>query len=153
MYWASLCRDIPFRRLRDQPAHDRRGCGVGQHEPTYLGPRDNTGHVTPQNLFRGSYPGDTVGPYDSQFQTRPDVRWLPGPHQKLNSYLAGQDFMTDATTFLAVQNGIDSGEVVATDPVPRYVTSGRDLGTFTRQDVLYQAYFVAALVLGRSTRR
>jgi hypothetical protein len=67
--------------------------------------------------------------------------------QKLNSYLAGQDFMTDALTYQQVQNGIPSGAVVVTDPVSRYITSGRDLGTFTRQDVLFQAYFVAALVL------
>ena len=32
--------------------------------------------------------------------------------QKLNSYLAGQDFMTDAITFQQVQNGIDTGAVV-----------------------------------------
>jgi hypothetical protein len=116
--------------------------------PDYLGPRDNSGHVTPNLLFRGTYPGDTVGPYGSQFQILPTFLGAQALSQQLNSYLPGQDFMTNATTFLAVQNGIDSGEVVLTDTVPRYITAGRDLSTFTRQDVLYQAYFVASLVLG-----
>jgi hypothetical protein len=67
--------------------------------------------------------------------------------QRLNSYLAGQDFVTDPITYQQVQNGIPTGANVALDPVPRYVTAGRDLGTFTRQDVLFQAYFTALLVL------
>ena len=146
LYWASLCRDVAFS---DYPTNPLTIAAAAELDglPTYLGPRDSSGHVTPQNLFRGIYPGDTVGPYGSQFQVIPTFLGSQALTQQLNSYLAGQDFMTNATTFLAVQNGIDSGEAIATDPVPRYITSGRDLGTFTRQDVLYQAYFVAALVL------
>ena len=146
MYWASLCRDIPFADYPTNPLTIAAAAELDA-QPTYLGPRDSSGHVTPQNLFRGTFPGDTVGPYGSQFQIIPTFFGAQALTQQLNSYLAGQDFMTNADTFLAVQNGIDSGETVAIDPVARYITSGRDLGTFTRQDVLYQAYFVAALVL------
>ncbi|HEX4667717.1 MAG TPA: hypothetical protein VH207_14065 [Chthoniobacterales bacterium] len=146
MYWASLCRDVAFS---DYPTNPLTIAAAAELDglPTYLGPRNSSGHVTPRNLFRGIYPGDTVGPYGSQFQIIPTFFGAQALTQQLNSYLPGQDFMINDTTFFAVQNGIDSGEVVATDPVPRYITSGRDLGTFTRQDVLYQAYFVAALVL------
>ena len=55
--------------------------------------------------------------------------------------------MTDAVTFQQVQNGIDTGASVQIDPQLRLLDYGRDLGTFTRQDVLFQAYFVAFLVL------
>ncbi|MGI8433117.1 MAG: phosphoesterase, partial [Chthoniobacterales bacterium] len=146
MYWASLCRDIPFADYATNPLTIAAAAELNSML-AYRGPRNHSGHVTPQNLFRGTYAGDTVGPYGSQFQIIPTFFGAQALSQQLNSYLAGQDFMTNPTNFLAVQNGIDSGEVVAIDPVPRYVTSGRDLGTCTRQDVLYQAYFVAALVL------
>ena len=85
--------------------------------------------------------------YTSQFMLIPTFLGSQALSQQLNSYLAGQDFMTNPTTFQAVQNGQPSGEGIAVDPVPRYITTGRDFGTFTRQDVLYQAYFVAFLVL------
>ena len=34
--------------------------------PDFRGPKEN-GQVTPQTIFRGSTPGDLVGPYLSQF--------------------------------------------------------------------------------------
>lgn len=67
--------------------------------------------------------------------------------QKLTTYLNGIDYMTDAFTFQQVQNGIDTGLSTQIDPVPRYLSNGRDMGAFTRVDVLFQAYFVAFLVL------
>jgi hypothetical protein len=55
--------------------------------------------------------------------------------------------MTTATEYQLVQNGGDSGLPVAFDPTPRYLRNGRDLAAYTRVDVLFQAYFVAFLVL------
>jgi len=55
--------------------------------------------------------------------------------------------MTSVSEFQAIQNGGESGRTIAVDPVPRYLRSGRDLAAYTRVDVLYQAYFVAFLVL------
>ncbi|HEY1584006.1 MAG TPA: hypothetical protein VGF73_13000, partial [Chthoniobacterales bacterium] len=146
MYWASLLRDVAFT---DFPTNSLaiQAAAELDAQPTYQGPRDSSGHVTPEVLLRGIYPGDTVGPYTSQLKIIPTFLGAQELSQQLNSYLAGQDFMTDPVTFLQVQNGIDTGQNVQVDPVPRYVTSGRDLGTFTRQDVLFQSYFVAFLVL------
>lgn len=146
MYWASLLRDVAFS---DYPTNALAIQAAAELDsmPTYLGPRDVNGTVTPDLLFRGTYPGDTIGPYDSQLMLFPTFLGSQAIDQKLNSYLAGQDFMTDPITYQQVQNGIDTGAVVQIDPVPRYITSGRDWGTFTRQDVLFQAYFVAFLVL------
>src|SRR5437764_1279612 len=64
MYWASLLRDVAFpeyasNEIAAQAAHEL------SEMPTYAGPRDSHGRVTPNLLFRGPYPGDTVGPYIS----------------------------------------------------------------------------------------
>ena len=61
--------------------------------------------------------------------------------------------MTDPITFQQVQNGIDTGLTVQIDPQLRYLDNGRDLGAFTRVDVLFQAYFVAFLVLRHDGQR
>jgi hypothetical protein len=146
MYWLSLLRDVAFTDYATNSIA-LQACAELTSMPKYRGPRDSSGNVTPDLLARGTYPGDAIGPYVSQFMLMPTFLGSQAIDQKLNAYLPGQDFMTNATTFQDVQNGIPSGEVVQTDPVARYVTSGRDLGTFTRQDVLFQAYFVAFLVL------
>jgi hypothetical protein len=146
MYWGSLLRDVAFTDYSINPTAIRAAAELSSM-PKYLGPRDSTGRVTPDLLFRGTYPGDTVGPYISQLMLIPTFLGAQAIDQKLNSYLAGQDFMTDAVTYQQVQNGIDTGQNVQIDPVSRYVTSGRDLGTITRQDVLFQEYFLAFLVL------
>jgi hypothetical protein len=146
MYWGSLCRDIAFSDYATNPISIAAAAELDA-QPTYLGPRNSAGHVTPRLLFRGRNPGDTVGPYISQLWLKPTFMGAQAIDQKLHSYLANQDFMTDAVTFLQVQNGQPTGQDVMLDPVSRYVTAGRDLGTFTRQDVLFQAYFTASLVL------
>lgn len=146
MYWASLLRDVAFGDYATNALAIQAAAELNA-QPTYLGPRNINGIVTPELLFRGTYPGDTIGPCGSQFMLLPTFLGSQELDQKLNSYLAGQDFVTDAITYQQVQNGIDTGAVVQLDPVVRYITSGRDLGTFTRQDVLFQAYFVAFLVL------
>jgi hypothetical protein len=146
MYWASLLRDVAFSDYSTNAVAIQAAAELDR-QPTYLGPRDSSGRVTPRLLFRGIYPGDTVGPYISQFMVMPTFLGSQAIDQKLNSYLPGQDFMTDPITFQQVQNGIDTGAVVQFDPVSRYVAAGRDLGTLTRQDVLFQEYFVAFLVL------
>ncbi|HEY2710949.1 MAG TPA: vanadium-dependent haloperoxidase [Chthoniobacterales bacterium] len=146
LYWASLLRDVAFTDYATNPTSIQAAAELSSM-PKYLGPRDQSGTVTPDLLFRGIYPGDTVGPYLSQFMLQPTFLGSQSIDQKLNSYLAGQDFMTDPITYQQVQNGIGTGQTVVTDPVPRYITSGRDLGTLTRQDVLFQEYFVAFLIL------
>jgi hypothetical protein len=115
--------------------------------PTYAGPRDDYGNVTPDLLFRGAYPGETLGPYVSQFMVLPTSFGAQPLSQQLTTYASGVDYMADATTFQQVQNGIDTGLHVQIDPLLRYLHDGRGLGAYTRVDVLFQAYFVAFLVL------
>ena len=94
-------------------------------------------------LFRGIYPGDTVGPYGSQFHDHPDLlrRAAAQPAAQFLPCRAGfHDERRPPSSLCRTASTVVKSS--PSTPVPRYITSGRDLGTFTRQDVLYQAYFV-----------
>jgi hypothetical protein len=147
MYWGSLLRDIAFTDYASSEVAAQ-AAGELSGMPTYAGPRDTNGLVTPNLLFRGPYPGDTVGPYISQFFLIPTFLGAQGINQQMLTYAAGVDYMTDPTTFQQVQNGVDTGLRNQLDPQPRYIHDGRGLGAFTHVDVLYQAYFMAYMVLG-----
>ena len=146
MYWASLVRDIPFTDYSSNPTAIQAAAELSSM-PHYLGPRDSSGRVTPELLFRGTFPGDTLGPYLSQLYLQPTFLGTQPISQQHVTFLPGVDFMTDPVTFQQVQNGIDTGVQLQFDPVLRYLHDGRSLGSFTHVDVLYQAYFVASLVL------
>ncbi len=55
--------------------------------------------------------------------------------------------MTSPIEYQLIQNGGDSGRKLAFDPIFRFISTGRDLAAYTHVDVLFQAYFVATLVL------
>jgi hypothetical protein len=146
MYWASLLRDVAFtdyisNATAAEAAQELSGM------PSYAGPRDGNGNVTPALLFRGGYPGETIGPYISQLCLIPTFLGAQEMHQQMITYAADIDYMADAATFQQVQNGIDTGLRNQVDPQPRYLNNGRALGAYTHVDVLYQAYFTAYLVL------
>ena len=146
LYWASLLRDVSFSNYATDPTANLAAAELSSM-PTYAGPRNNHGKVTPDLLFRGPYPGETFGPYVSQFMLIPTSFGAQPISQQLTTYLNGIDYMTDAITFQQVQNGIDTGLSVQIDPQLRFLDNARDTGAFTRVDVLFQAYFVAFLVL------
>lgn len=146
LYWASLLRDVAFTDYVSNAIAAESAQELSAM-PSYAGPRDSYGRVTPNLLFRGPYPGDAVGPYISQFYLIPTFLGAQAISQQLFTY-SGVDFMTDPTTFQLVQNGIDTGLRNQLDPQPRYIHDGRGLGAFTHLDVLYQAYFTAYMVLG-----
>lgn len=147
MYWGSLLRDVAFTDYASN-ATAKAAAAELSNMPAYKGPRDSNGMVTPDLLFRGTFPGDTVGPYMSQFMITPTSFGQQPIDQMMNTYLAGIDYMTDPTTFLQVQNGISTGLSNQVDPVRRYLHDGRGLSAWTHNDVLYQAYFIALLVMG-----
>ena len=144
LYWGSLLRDISFSNYATDPLANAAAAELSSM-PTYTGPRNGQGKVTPRLLFRGGFPGETVGPYVSQFMVIPTSFGAQPISQQLTTYLNGIDYMTDPITFQQVQNGIDTGLSIQIDPQPRFLDNGRDLGAFTRVDVLFQAYFVAFL--------
>ncbi|MGC2626937.1 MAG: hypothetical protein WA269_08880, partial [Candidatus Udaeobacter sp.] len=146
LYWASLLRDVAFTDYASNPTAAQAAAELDTM-PTYAGPRNGSGHVTPALLFRGGNPGETIGPYISQLCITPSFLGVQEMDQRMVTYAAGIDFMTDPTTFQQVQNGIDTGLQLQLDPQRRFLHNGRGLATFTHVDVLYQAYFTAYLVL------
>ncbi len=147
LYWASLLRDVPFADYSSDPVAAEAALELTRL-PAFTGPRDNLGRVTPDLLFRGTYPGDTVGPYLSQFYILPTYMGVQPMAQQLVTFLPDIDYMTDPTTYQQVQNGIDTGAPLHFDPQLRYLHDGRGLCSFTHVDVLFQAFFTAYLVLG-----
>jgi hypothetical protein len=147
MYWASLLRDVAFTDYATNATAIAAAAELTTL-PDYRGPRDSHGNVTPDLLFRGTFPGETLGPYMSQLMITPTSFGQQPIDQLMNTYLAGIDYMTDTTTFLQVQNGVSTGLSNQVDPVRRYLHDGRGLSAWTHSDVLYQGYLVAFLVLG-----
>jgi hypothetical protein len=144
-YWASLLRDLPFTEYDSNSLAAMAAAELGGLA-AYLGPRNRHGQVTADLLFRGSFPGETLGPYISQFFITPTSFGAQPLSQQMVSYLPNIDYMTTFSDWLAVQNGALPG-LNQTDSVLRYRRNGRDLAAFTHVDVLYQAYFTAFLVL------
>jgi len=155
-YWAALLRDVPFTEystnsLVAQAVADLNKLSFlkssGNHQYPFP--------VTPQNLFRGQFvagDGNVQGPYISQFMVQPTFLGVQPLSQQYQTFLpaggGGSDFMTSVNEYQLIQNGGDSGRKLAFDPMFRHVRDGRDLAAYTHVDVLFQAFFVASLVLG-----
>jgi hypothetical protein len=149
-YWASLLRDVPFTQygsnaLVAQAVADLNSRSFIQGGGANQWPLP----ITPQNLFRArvsANDGNLRGPYISQFMLQPTFFGAQELSQRYQTFLPNQAFLTDVVSFQNVQNGGASGEPVR-DGTLRFIRNGRDLSAYTRVDVLYQAYFVAFLVL------
>jgi hypothetical protein len=145
LYWASLLRDIPFTEYSSSPlaaqaARELTGL------PDYAGPR-SSGQVTPEVLFRGGFPGETVGPYISQFFITPTFLGQQPISQQMVTYQPDIDYLTDPASWALIQNGGSTGLQNQEDPQLRFTHTGRALSAWTHIDMLYQGYFVAFLVL------
>src|SRR4051812_5448077 len=150
-YWGAILRDVPFR---DYPVNAMVANAVADmNNLSFIGSSANNQiprPVTAQNLFRGQFTagdGNVLGPYISQFMVQPTYYGAQFLDQKYQTYMPGQEFLTNVADFQSVQNGGDTGLSISFDPTPRYIRNGRDLSAYTRVDVLYQAYFTAFLVL------
>jgi hypothetical protein len=145
LYWDSLLRDVPFTQYSTNPIAAQAAQEISGL-PEYAGPRRN-GQVTPDLLFRGICPGETAGPYMSQFFITPTFLGQQPISQQHVTFLPGDDYLTDLNSWALIQNGGSTGLVNHQDPQLRFKRNGRDLAAFTHVDVLYQAYFSAFLVL------
>ncbi|MGB8543136.1 MAG: vanadium-dependent haloperoxidase [Candidatus Acidiferrales bacterium] len=145
-YWASLLRDVAFTDYATNPLAAQAAAELSA-QPTYFGPRNGSGQVPANLLFRGTFPGETLGPYLSQFFVQPTMLGAQPISQQMETYVPNLDYGTDFTTWLDIQNGVDTDLRNQLDPQLRYRRNGRDLAAFTHVDVLFQAYFSAFLVL------
>ena len=129
MYWASLLRDVAFTAY---PANGTAAQAAAELSamPTYTGPRNAVGQVTPELLFRGRFAGETTGPYVSQFLLHPTALGSLPIVPKYVTNEAGTDFMTMADEFLSVQNGVDTGKRL-TPGAALHLHDGRGLAAYT----------------------
>ncbi len=146
-YWGALLRDVAFTDYATNSLAATAAAELGSQR-TYVGPRNGAGQVTPDLLFRGNFPGETAGPYTSQFFIQPTSFGSQPLSQQMRTFLPGQDFGASSfSEWLQIQNGQPTGNVLQFDPQVRYLRNGRDYSAYTHVDVLYQAYFTAYLLL------
>lgn len=140
-YWMALARDVPFSQYGQEPITAAAIAEINTLSH-FLGPKVN-GHVTAGTLFRGTYPGDLIGPILSQFFLMPVTFGTLSVTQKFNAYLPGTDYLTNFASWLAVQNGqgpFPANMISGTS----YIKNGRDLGAWVHSDFTFQAYLFAA---------
>ncbi len=145
LYWASLLRDVAFTDYASHPVAAQAATELSSL-PSYAGPKDASNAVTPELLFRGGYAGETVGPYLSQFLVQPTGFGALPIVQQYVTNKKQTDFMITPADFLKVQNGIDTGQHL-TPAGNIFLHDGRGLAAYTHEDVLYEAYFIAYLLL------
>ncbi len=145
-YWMAITRDIPFADYATHSTILQAASDLDALGSLYTGPRDSTGVVTPQLLFRGTAPGEQVGPYLSQFLLQDCFFGAQEIDQRMQTVVEQKDYMLDFPAWLAVQRGFGQPKDMF-DTTPHYIRHGRDLGQWVHVDVLYQAYFNAMLIL------
>jgi len=124
------------------------------------------GKLTGQTAFRGITPGDSIGPYISQFLLvgNKGVNGNDNINDKADGLIsygairADQrvryakpcaDHMTNWKEWLDVQEGANLGalECYENDPSYRFITTPRDMATYVHYDALYESYLNACLIL------
>jgi len=144
LYWKALCRDVPFIEFGSNTLIQAATADLNAFTKT-VGPKTPGGQVNATTIFRGETPGDLTGPYISQFLLK-DVPYGNNTIvQRYDTAAAGDDFMTDTASWLAVQNGTNPAPL--TKGSPRYICDARCLSEFVHVDYSYQAYLSAALIL------
>jgi hypothetical protein len=145
LYWASLLRDVAFATFPTNAVAAQAAAELSSL-PAYAGPRNAAQQVSPDLLFRGGFAGETFGPYISQFLLQPTALGSLPITQRYITNKANTDFMLAPAEFQQVQNGIATGKSL-TPGAALYLHDGRGLAAYTHDDVLYQSYFMAYLVL------
>ncbi|AKJ07825.1 hypothetical protein ATI61_107273 [Archangium gephyra] len=171
LYWMALARDVPFVNYAAEAGVansiiERAIRSLTTEFPLFGG----TPTVTAQNLFRGIFPGEQVGPYVSQFlwKGNSDPRKPDGKGRDADEgYItygsqvidqrqltvkgaelgAAADYLTQFATWLAVQNGRDDRGKDQFDPMPRFIRNLRDGANFVHFDQVVNAYLNAAFLL------
>jgi hypothetical protein len=172
LYWMALARDVPFINYATEAATansviDRAIRSLGTEFKAYGGPVP----VTVQNLFRGIYPGEQVGPYVSQFlwKGNSDPRKVQGQGRDARDGFitfgtqvidqrqltvkgfpqlgAAADYLTNFTQWLAVQNGRDDRGQDQFDPQRRFIRNLRDGTAYVHFDQVVNAWWNTAFLL------
>jgi hypothetical protein len=144
LYWMALLRDVNFADYATNPVAQK-AAGDLSRLSDFRGPKIGA-EVTPQTLFRDKFPGCTDGPYVSQFLLKPAGFGAQEVNQRIKTNAPDEDFGTSFSEWLDIQNGFQPIQTL-TPAGTFFCRNGRDLGQYVHVDVLFQAYFVAFLVL------
>lgn len=145
--WQALTRDVAFinydsDKLIKQAAQDL------SRMSDFRGPTTR-GKVTAQTLFRGVGPGETEGPYISQFLLQPIPYGATTITQQYDVPVAGNDHMTDYAEWLLIQRGGKPSGItsVQLQTERRYLYNGRAMAQYVLKDFVNQAYLGAARII------
>jgi hypothetical protein len=146
--WQAITRDVPFSQYDNDPLIAKAAKDMTQMKD-YRGPTKNGNQVTPQTLFRGVGPGETVGPYISQFLLLPIPYGATTVEQLYDIPEADHtknNFLTSYTEWLDIQNGAKA-TAQQVNLEPRYLYSGRAMAQFVLKDFVYQSYLGATRII------
>ena len=143
LYWKALCRDVPFKDYSSNTMINAAKADLNKFSKT-VGPKRN-GEITTDTIFRGETEGELIGPYISQFLLKDVPYGNTKIEQRYESPAPGDDFMTDFSSWLSIQNGtVPSPSILGSR---RYINDARALSEFVHRDYSYQAYLNAALIM------
>jgi membrane-associated phospholipid phosphatase len=145
VYWQAVMRDVALDSLASSELALAAGEDLSRLS-AFSGPKTN-GRVTPELLFRGTTPGDTVGPYASQFLFARVPHGVYAIEQQFRMPTVGLDYVTDFADWLAQQRGAGALSNVSLQSELRYMVTGRDLARYVHRDYTFQPFLNAALVL------
>jgi membrane-associated phospholipid phosphatase len=147
-YWQAITRDVPFINYASDADVAAAAADLNVYGLLYKGPRDGS-QVTPRVYSRGILPGDTTGPFLSQFLLRPIPYGAQLIDPRILSPVPGtvNDFMTTFSEWLTIQNGCTPSRTTTYFSARRFIRNGRDLAEYVRNDAIYQAYLNAALIM------
>lgn len=151
--WKALLRDVPFADYANNSLVKDATEDL-QQLSEFRGPLSNNAHtkdkISSQTLFRGVGPGETVGPYISQFLLKPIPYGATTIPQRYKVPKPGNDHLTNYNEWLRIQNGgKPSGITTALyETESLYLYSGRALGEYVLHDFVNMAYLNAALIIG-----
>ena len=154
-YWMSQMRDIHFA---DYATNAIANEAVADFEQALSGnlvlrkilfkrdPNLANQPLTPNRILRGTFIGERVGPYLSQFLLQDCFVGSQQLDQRMRTVQPEIDYMTDFDTWLAVQQGVKQPRSTF-DAHPRFIRNGRDLGHWVQQGFLFQPYSSTCLQL------
>ncbi|GAE00669.1 PAP2 family protein [Clostridium botulinum B str. Osaka05] len=144
-YWMALTRDVPFVDY-DTNLETKAAAEDLSKFSVFDGPKCKC-KVTTETLFRSNIPDTLEGPYVSQFLLKDIPFGAKTITQKYIVPVEKIDYMTSYNEWLNIQNGQAPSSILKLDPVPRYISNGRDLGQYVHKDNSIQAALTACSIL------
>ena len=161
LYWMAVARDVPFVDYGTNADIAAAISSLNSEFPQFGG----TTPVTAQNVFRGIYPGEQVGPYVSQFLVKGnvDTRKPSGLglnavdgyisygsrviNQRLFPATTGVDYLNEFASWLDVQNGVDLRGTDTFETTRVFIRDLRAGTTLVHFDQVLDAWYNAAWIL------